>query len=168
MTGAGRRRALALGAIALALAVAVAAVVTDPPGSTQRERAAPPRRPTVRRATVRPQKSSPTIDRRDALVAARRFADAYAAWDAGHRDARTTRELARASTPALFGSLETNVARPVARPARRLPLAVSGAYRGRGGSYLVPLGLEHAAGAHIATVVVVPTLQGPRVAQLQR
>lgn len=160
MTRAARGLALAVAAVALAVsAVAMFA------GRSSEHRGAVSDLPRVQRAAPRPA-GSPPLDRRAALIIARRFAAAYAAWDAGHRDARVARRLAGATTPDLFASLGGHLARPVARPPRRLSLRPAGAYRAGEASFVVPL-LAHGR-VHVVTLVVVPSHEGARVARLER
>jgi hypothetical protein len=162
MTGDGRRRSLA--AVALAVAVAGAIVMARAPSPSHP--AASTAGPRVQ--AVPPQRTPPTLplDTRRALIVARRFASAYASWDAGRRDRPRSRRLARVTTTALFAALSRYAARPVARGPRILTLRPMAAYPAGGGSFVVPL-LERA-GPYVMTLVVVPTTDGARVARLQR
>lgn len=164
MTAAARRRALAVGAVVIGIAAAATR-----PGATDETRGIPRQsRPVV----VAPRRARPPLARplrRDeALRVARRFAAAYAAWDAGQRSPRSARRLARTATPDLVTALRRDMARPTARPAQPLALVIVGNARRADGRYLVALGLRHAHGAHVATLLVTPTADGPRVARLQR
>jgi hypothetical protein len=122
--------------------------------------------PRVERGRLRAAGPRRAITGRDALLVARRFAAAYAAWDAGRRDRRTSRRLARATTPALFAELDRLVARPVAGRPRRFALRPAGVYATDGGSFLVPLLAR--GGVHIVTLVVVRSPAGARIAHLLR
>jgi hypothetical protein len=99
---------------------------------------------------------------------ARRFAAAYARWDAGQHGADVARSLARTATPQLLARVQAQQARPSARPVRPLRLTVTGVIRDAGSTYRVPLALEKSLAVHVATVVVTSTVNGPRVASLER
>src|SRR3954454_10327291 len=111
--------------------------------------------------------SAPPIDKRIALRVARRFASAYAAWDAGRRGGTTDRRLAEVIPQPLAASLERDAARPVAQPARPMRLTPLGAYRD-GKAYIVPLGLAGPGSRQIISVVVQPTPRGARIARIER
>jgi hypothetical protein len=168
VTSAERRRsvvfgALVLGVTATALLIHAGPSPRRPPD--RHERSAP----SVVGGRQAPQQTAPRpLRRRDALAVARRFAAAYAAWDAGRRGPRVARRLAAITTPALFDFLREAGARPTARPARALPLQPAGAFGGPDDGYRVPLTLERSPGAHVATLVVIATPAGARVAQLER
>lgn len=153
--------------------VAAAALTVAVAGAILIARAPSPSRPPASTAGPRvqggaPRRTPPTspLDGRRALIVARRFASAYAAWDAGRRDRPRSRRLALVTTTALFAALSRPAARPVARRPRIMALRPMAAYSGGGGSFLVPL-LERA-GPYVMTLVVVPTRDGARVARLQR
>jgi hypothetical protein len=162
MTGDHRMHALAAAAAATALGLAVVVTRAQTP-SHRPDFATGPR---VQRAARRPTRPVPALDRRHALVVAKRFAVAYAEWDAGHRDQRRSRRLARVSTPALFAALSRDVARPVARRPRSLPLTPMSAYPADGGSFLVPVLARD--GPYVMTLVVASASRGARVAQIRR
>jgi hypothetical protein len=164
------RRAQRVTFVAVAVAVAVPVAVVGVGVLAHQQVSRPSRRarvgPRVHRAVSRLPTPIPSLDRRDALLVARRFAAGYAAWDVGRRDELTSRRLARTTTPALFAALGDHVPRRVATPPRPLALRPAGVYRGAGAVFLVPL--IAGGGIDVMTLTVVPTPTGARVAQLER
>jgi hypothetical protein len=151
----------------LLAACAVAALLTAC-GTTPPRTGAAPANAVVQRARQSPQASAPPIDRAAAVTVARRFAAAFAAWDAGPRSPGQRSRLAASTTPGVLAALATDGVRPVARPARPLPLTPLGAYRGARGRYRVPLVRADHPGRQVVTVIVAATARGPRVVALER
>jgi hypothetical protein len=150
-------------------ALAAAATVVVLPGRKAAEHGdRPDQRPRVQRSRGTAPEPVAGIDGRDALLAARRFAAAYAAWDAGHRGPTVRRRLRATATAELIASLPRDAARPVARRAAPLRLSAVGAYRLAGRSYAVPLVLRERRSFQIVTLIVGPTPHGPRVTRLER
>jgi hypothetical protein len=114
-----------------------------------------------------PAGQPPVLDRRAAIAIARRFARAYARWDAGRR-ASALRRLAQSTTADLVAEFSRDHARPTARPPLPLSLIVLAAARRPDAGYDVALGPRHPYGAHVLTVVVTATAAGPRVAAVTR
>jgi hypothetical protein len=156
-----------LGLIAPALVVAASlVVVAAKKGSRRADPAAG--RPRVQRSRSTASEAVALIDRRDAVAVARRFASAYAGWDAGERDAGVRRRLRATATDQLIASLPREPARPVAQHPSALRLSAAGAYRLTGGSYAVPLVLDGRSSFHVVTLIVVPTPSGARVTRLEQ
>ena len=123
-------------ALAALMVAAIAVTLVLQPRSAKRAAPDPSRRarPVVigGRAAARPRASRP-LRRREVVTVARRFAAAYAAWDAGRRDPGVARRLARVMSPALVASLRAGPPRPTARPASPLGLQPAGVYAGPSG-----------------------------------
>lgn len=155
-----RRRAAILGcAVGVLLAAGCGTSATrpaaPPPSAAQRAReAAEARLPPLRRAK--------------ALAVARRFAAAFAAWDAGRRTPQQLRRLAATTTPAVLATLRGRAARPVARPARPLALTLLDAYPDDGGRFRIPLVLAGEPGRQVVTLIIAATSHGPRIVALER
>jgi hypothetical protein len=163
LTAATRR-----GMAGAALAVACAAVAAARGNGSPANGANTPFGPVV--VASRPPAPTapvPPVRRADALRVARRFGRTYAAWDAGDRSRGTARRLALVATPAVLGALDA-APRPTARPAMPLSLDVIAGARAAGGGYWVALGARGIRGSHVATVLVLPTANGPRVAAVHR
>jgi hypothetical protein len=153
---------VALGALAVMLAARSREHVPSPPGRDEHRAAVVAGRPPPLPVAGR------EVQRRDAVLMARRFAVAYARWDAGRHDARTAAQLSRWTTRPLGGALVAQWARPAARPAKPLQLIVNGVYSERPGVYRISLARRTRPGAHVATVLVTAAPDGPRVAAVER
>jgi hypothetical protein len=160
-----RARPRLLVAAAIVLIVAAAALRHAPAEDARR-----PKTPGVVVASPRTRREAGVarLDRATALSLARRFAAAFAAWDAGDHRQSVAARLGRLTTPGLTATLESATPRPVAEPVRRLRLRPTGAYSDARGRILVPLVRAGASGTHVLTVVVVATGSGPRVAAIHR
>jgi hypothetical protein len=155
------RRLLAVAGVAATVAGAVLAGAQrdGSPREPARPRVIGPRRP--------PAAGRASVARAAALAVARRFASAYAQWDAGVRDSATGRRLAATATGAVLAELGRRELRPVAHGVQPLELTVAVAQRVADG-YAVALGQPRRPGSQVVTVVVVPTADGPRVGRLER
>jgi hypothetical protein len=99
---------------------------------------------------------------------ARRFAAAYARWDAGEHGADLARSLARTATPQLLARVQAQQARPSVRPARPLRLTVNAVSHDAENAYRVPLALDGPPASHVVTLVVTSTVNGTRVTSVER
>jgi hypothetical protein len=99
---------------------------------------------------------------------ARRFAAAWQTWDAGRRPSHLARILRRLSVAALWDRLRAERARPTATPPPRWALQrVELLAIGRG-TWRAAVLARHPAGAYLATLVILATPAGPRVAEIER
>jgi len=121
--------------------------------------AAPPTRP------PRPRSISAT----EANRIARRFAAAWRAWDTGRRSRHDAATLRHLSLAGLWARLVGQRDRPTAgRPPASValhPVRAVAADRATGRAALIA---RHPAGGYLATLVIVATPVGPRVAEIQR
>lgn len=160
-----RLRLALLGIPAIAVAASLALLATGD-GADHGDR--PGRRPRVQRGRPAAHPPVGAIDRRAAVVVARQFATAYAAWDADRRGPAVRRHLRSSATAGLIASLPREHPRPVAARATPLRLSPAGAYELAGGAYAVPLVLRGRRSVHVLTLVVAATPGGARVTRLDR
>ena len=166
---------VAFTAAAAAIAVAITVMTVIAPHDHQRHgpaRHAAPRRSaaTVTASAARPARSQDPrlVSAARANAMARRFAAAWRAWDAGRRSPRVAAVLRRSSLDALWRRLQRQHERPTAaRPPGPVALRrvrVVGTGRGTWRAAIIA---RHPADSYLATVVIVATPAGPRVADLQ-
>jgi hypothetical protein len=168
------RSALVLfGAAAIAIAIGVMTVIALHDRQRHRpERHAAPGRSAVA-AAPSAARSAPGQHPRPASSAranaiARRFAAAWRAWDAGKRSPRVAAVLRRSSVAALWRRLQRQRDRPTAaRPPGSLALQRVRAVAAGGGTWRAAIVARQPADSYLATLVIVATPAGPRVADLQ-
>jgi hypothetical protein len=176
MNGGRSSRLVVFAAAAVAVVIGVSVIVVGarhdrpthrPPRRAASERAALPdaRHAAPPTRTLRPRSISAT----EANQIARRFAAAWRAWDAGSRSPRDAAALRQLSRAGLWRDLVDQRVRPTAgRPPASVALHPVRAIAAGRGTWRAAVVARHPAGGYLATLVIVATPMGPRVAEIQR
>jgi hypothetical protein len=99
---------------------------------------------------------------------ARRFASAWWAWDRGDRSDRVVTALRRLGLASLWRRLAGRQSRPTAaRPSASAALQRTRAIPTGRASWRAVIARRDAAGSYLATLVIVATPSGPRVADVE-
>jgi hypothetical protein len=161
-------------AVTAALVVIAAGVIVSVPHDRTPNagvrRLVPDRRPIVPpvgRAALARRAGSPAQTARVATVAYR-FAVAWRAWDSGRRSPRAAAVLRRSSVAAVWRRMLRERGRPTAtRPPHTGALQHVRAVRTGPATWRAVIVARHPPAAYLATLVLIATASGPRVADVE-